>query len=711
MKPTQDPGRLPTVFTRHRQDQWSRRVEGPGVGDNVTLRQLGQGRHVEPGCLRQHPRRLRDRDGSCTFGGGVATTTTTAAPTTTAAHDHRRRGAGRGRHPRLHRLTAGGWRRPRSVRTGRPRSMTTRVVDRGRRHVRHRDVSGRRLARSVGATGADGAGPPPPWASDLGCPRSSATTRSGGDEPGAPVLADQRPAHGGRALAHHPQPVVLGPAAPVGVGQPTGQPDRGQRAGLQDEAPAGADQHHGRLHVVDVVDRPGLQRPPPPARPGAGGPAAPGRRRGRAVRPPARRPALGQVDPAVPPFRPVVRRRLPAHRPHRSPQEPVDPRHRPEPALRPDRGGGRHPAQRPGRAPEEPVHRRPRVPALLLRRRPGGEARVRRAGPHRARPGPEGAGARGHPRRPPAHVLRLGDPAGQHPLRLLDDQHPVPARAQPVGRRPGPRACRGPGLGRRAALPDGARHADRAAAQGGGAGLHQPHHALRREAVRRTGDGRGSVLVPRELDVDRVRPAVPVAHPGAHRGDRGRGAVADGRPALEQRGGDGRPPARAVQRSRGPAGPRHLDPQHRPVPDGPGAQCDRHRARQPAGQLQRLPGRRELPAPRILRRPVVGPGGPGGPGRLLRQHRRRRALRGAVRRGPPPGLGRAHADGDDGGRRRLLPGPDQPAAGQGHLRRADLLEGGHGRHRRHQPAGRHRPRCGDGAPVGEVTFTRIGWTP
>ena len=71
-----------------------------------------------------------------------------------------------------------------------------------------------------------------------------------------------------------------------------------------------------------------------------------------------------------------------------------------------------------------------------------------------------------------------------------------------------------PRLGRRAAVPDGAQHPHGDPHQDRCRGVHQPHLAVPPQAARRPDRLPQPALVPAELDVDRVQPALPLAQPG-----------------------------------------------------------------------------------------------------------------------------------------------------------------------------------------------------
>ena len=114
-------------------------------------------------------------------------------------------------------------------------------------------------------------------------------------------------------------------------------------------------------------------------------------------------------------------------------------------------------------------------------------------------------------RRSAAPALRRRQRHGQPADRVRDDERPLPAGAQPhcADAREGVR------LGRRAALPDHAQHPHGDPDQDRGRGLHQPHLALSPEAARRPDRLSQPALVPPELDVDRVQPALSLAQPRA----------------------------------------------------------------------------------------------------------------------------------------------------------------------------------------------------
>ena len=147
-------------------------------------------------------------------------------------------------------------------------------------------------------------------------------------------------------------------------------------------------------------------------------------------------------------------------------------------------------------------------------------------------------------------LFAFGQRHGQPAARLRPHGSALPARAQPhrAGARTRVR------LGRRAAVPDGAQHPHRDPDQDRGRGVHQPHLAVPLEAARRPDRLPQPALVPPELDVHRVQPAVPLAQPGAVP-VRGRRAGGGGTGHAVQHRPGGRARAGSVPRGRvAPAG-------------------------------------------------------------------------------------------------------------------------------------------------------------
>ncbi len=149
-------------------------------------------------------------------------------------------------------------------------------------------------------------------------------------------------------------------------------------------------------------------------------------------RPDGRTTSLREILPALSAVRAVVRRRIPAHRSWHPQAEHLHPRHRPEPAVRPDRRSDRHASGELTACSRRPAHRRPRVPALLLRRGRRGRGALRESADRPDGQGPENQGRHArHPRSLKRNLFRAGHPAREHPLRLRDDEHAVPSGTQP----------------------------------------------------------------------------------------------------------------------------------------------------------------------------------------------------------------------------------------------------------------------------------------
>lgn len=188
----------------------------------------------------------------------------------------------------------------------------------------------------------------------------------------------------------------------------------------------------------------------------------------------------------------------------------------------------------------------------------GDQGRVRRARP----PARRGC-LQGRPRPAVAH-LRLRRRPGECGAAGRDDEHALPARAQPDRRRD-----RGgePGLGRRARVPDRAQRDHRDVHQAGGRGIHQPHLAPADPADGGPARGLEGALEPAELDHDGIQPALSLAFADARRDPLGRAHRADPRHLLRQCAA-ARGRARARLRGHERAGDRRAGPaQHRRCAD------------------------------------------------------------------------------------------------------------------------------------------------
>ena len=323
-----------------------------------------------------------------------------------------------------------------------------------------------------------------------------------------------------------PDPGVAAPPslAPVlagagGMASPPGQLRDHREICRQRESPAAPVLAADAVHELARPD--GSQIHGQTARRGHRRPAA-ARCRGRLRPVRARRrgdPVRG-YQPALRLFRPMVHRQLHPHRSRdrddRMAAQQIEPRDRPVPDLRPERGRDLAAEGEVRRPPEIPADRwRGVSPAPPRAGNDGGDPDLRRSrirGSARSRPVARGARERaGDGASAP---LRDRARTGQRDTGKHRPDHDLPAGAQPRRRdsRGGASA-----LDRRSGLRDDPERHDRPAPEDRAQGLYLARREHRLSLSPRPGCGRDPELEAVELDQHRVRPALPVARPGAER--------------------------------------------------------------------------------------------------------------------------------------------------------------------------------------------------